>query len=161
MSDSKAEETPVVADEVAKGTKRSAEEASSEVSAITKKVCEELKEENELLVELIVEQLGAEEAEKLLAKAQEVEKSEEGIKTADGSRRKTPGGVYFHLAKDAIGAGKFNVLTARVRKQRKLEKKANEQDKPKEEAKEEAAKEEAAKEEETKEEAAKEEENKE
>ncbi|GBG28514.1 Hypothetical Protein FCC1311_047372 [Hondaea fermentalgiana] len=156
MSETKApEETPAAAaaaaeapaaeakaPEATKGTKRvAAAEAgdegalSPELEALKKRICEELEESNAFLVQLILEQVGLEDGEKLLAKTHEVVKSEEGIKTADGERRKTPGGVYFHLARDQLGAGKFNVLTHRVRKQRRLDKKsAEEAAKPAEEA---------------------------
>mmetsp|Transcript_16376 Transcript_16376/g.20250 ORF Transcript_16376/g.20250 Transcript_16376/m.20250 type:complete len:148 (-) Transcript_16376:811-1254(-) len=86
------------------------------------KLCEELQEENKHLFSLVYKKIGSEEFQKLLEKTKEVEKGE-GIKTADGSRKKTPGGVFLHLARDKVGKSEFSKICNLNQKEKKRLKK--------------------------------------
>mmetsp|Transcript_9320 Transcript_9320/g.16356 ORF Transcript_9320/g.16356 Transcript_9320/m.16356 type:complete len:180 (-) Transcript_9320:347-886(-) len=111
------------------------------LDAVCEKICSELKEENTSLIRTLLDKMGKTTGEELLAEALELEKGE-GIKTADGERRKTPGGVFLHLARDKIGRTLFNGICQENHKRQKAEKgsskKTKEEEKPAEKATEEA-----------------------
>jgi len=62
-----------------------------------------------LQLNLIVEHLGAEFAEALLAEVQQIEVNG-GMITANGKRRRTPGGVYFYLARQRATADQRRLI---------------------------------------------------
>lgn len=97
----------------------------AEVEKLVKSIGEKLQESNTELVEALIMRIGLEKGQELLEKTLEVEKGE-GIKTADGERRKTAGGVFLHLARDEVGRAVFNSLSSRIHKRRKKEKSKNE-----------------------------------
>lgn len=60
-------------------------------------------------IRLVVTHLGAEFAERMLARTQEIEAAG-GLPTNDGHRRRTPGGVYLHLVREAISDDQRRVV---------------------------------------------------
>jgi phosphorylated adapter RNA export protein len=101
---------------------------AGEVDKLVKSISEKLDEANVVFVEMLIRRMGLEKGQELLDKTLELEKGE-GITTADGSRRKSPGGVFLHLAKDEVGKSVFNGLSNRLHKKRKQEKKTAEESK--------------------------------
>lgn len=67
-----------------------------------KKACEELKEPNDHLFQLVFNEIGEGGFQELFDRTKEIEKKDEGILTADKSRRKSPGGVFLHLAREKV-----------------------------------------------------------
>lgn len=84
---------------------------------VTKQICKSLAEENVPLISLIVQELGddGKSALKMLQKTKKIERGK-GIKTADGERRKSPGGVFLHLSKESLGIEKFKQLCKEANK---------------------------------------------
>jgi hypothetical protein len=62
-------------------------------------------------IERIINYLGVDTAHELLQKALQIE-DEGGMLTTDGKRRRTPGGVYFHLVREATPAEIHRVIWA-------------------------------------------------
>jgi hypothetical protein len=75
-----------------------------DVKTIAADIAQQLDETNPIAIEQIeriVEHLGAEAAQAFLREALEVE-AQGGMMLPDGSRRRTPGGVFFYIAKGRI-----------------------------------------------------------
>ena len=70
-----------------------------------------LAEENDVSVALSVDALGVPGATALLRRTLALEATG-GMPTADGGRRRTPGGVYFALLRDAVSAEAFKAIFA-------------------------------------------------
>ena len=87
------------------------EKKKEDCEKVTKEICKALKEDNVALVSLIVKEFedSGKTGLKLLAKTKKIERGK-GIKTADGERRMSPGGVFLHIAKEALGIEKFKQL---------------------------------------------------
>src|SRR5829696_7384781 len=62
-------------------------------------------------IERIINHLGIEAANDLVEKALEIE-AEGGMLTTDGQRRRTPGGVYFHLVREVTPAELHKIIWA-------------------------------------------------
>jgi len=109
-------------------TKRPAEndEGTEKEVTLATKICKDLEEKSENMVQFLVKTIGCEKAEALLSETVQIEKGD-GMKTADGERRRTPGGVYLQLAKEFLGVGAYNELVNKDKKRRKLEKKKQSQ----------------------------------
>jgi hypothetical protein len=62
-------------------------------------------------IERIINHLGVDTANELLEKALDIE-AEGGMLTTDGQRRRTPGGVYFHLVREITPAELHRIIWA-------------------------------------------------
>jgi hypothetical protein len=71
-----------------------------ETRALTQRIAKALNEPNVELIEKVVEVVGPQKAAKIFAKAAKLYKS--GVKTLDGSRKRTPGGCFFYVAKGVL-----------------------------------------------------------
>lgn len=71
----------------------------SKEAVVAQQIADRLKEPKKDLLERVVHILGEEKAQQLLNMAEDVE-SAGGLMTYDKSRRRTPGGVFFHLLKN-------------------------------------------------------------
>lgn len=79
-------------------------ESIAQPDDLTAIIATQLNEPNTKLIRQIIEASGPEQAQTHLAATLEIEAG--GMMTADGSRRRTPGGVFFLLAKKGH-AGQF------------------------------------------------------
>lgn len=93
----------------------------AELSEEVEKVCKDLKEENRHLMKLIYESIGLKKMNNLLEKTEEVEKGE-GIKTDDGLRRRTRGGVFLYFVREEMGKEAFMSLVKQNQRERKKQK---------------------------------------
>mmetsp|Transcript_6258 Transcript_6258/g.7186 ORF Transcript_6258/g.7186 Transcript_6258/m.7186 type:complete len:268 (+) Transcript_6258:53-856(+) len=99
------------------------ESAGSALHDQVKEACTELNENNKELVAQIHKRVGSDKFADLVKETLSIEASE-GMKTADGSRRRTPGGVFMYLASNEIGKSDFNRMCSANRKaKRKLKQK--------------------------------------
>jgi len=73
----------------------------NESTEVARQIAERLGEPNLELIERIVGRIGAEQTWALLAETLRIEAAG-GLLTADGTRRRTPGGVFFHLTRGRI-----------------------------------------------------------
>jgi hypothetical protein len=64
-------------------------------------IAEVLKEENTSLITAIIEVIGVERTKEFLQKALDIEAAG-GMLTKDGARRRTPGGLFFHLVRGGL-----------------------------------------------------------
>lgn len=71
------------------------------INELTKDIAERLAEPNVNLLRTIIEAVGPEQAQALLAQTLEIEAGE-GLMLKDGSRRRTPGGVFMYLARRSM-----------------------------------------------------------
>ncbi len=81
-------------------------DSPEEVNAAVKQIATALTEENTYLIKRIVNEIGVERSMQIFDKAVEVEAGE-GIMTRDGSRRRTPGGVFFFLVRGRISKEQY------------------------------------------------------
>lgn len=70
-------------------------------TAIVTEIAQALSERNTAEVRSVVTALGADRARELVRQALEVE-AQGGMMTANGKRRRTPGGIFFHLVRASI-----------------------------------------------------------
>lgn len=77
--------------------------------ALARRITEALGETNSHLVRRVVETFGAETSEQLLAETQRIEAAG-GELVASGKRRRTPGGVFFRLARSAATAEQRKII---------------------------------------------------
>ena len=71
------------------------------INELTKEIAERLAEPNVALLHTIIEAVGPEQAQALFAQTLEIEAGE-GLMLKDGSRRRTPGGVFMFLARGTM-----------------------------------------------------------
>jgi len=71
------------------------------ISELTNDIAGRLAESNVALLRTIIEAVGLEQAQALLAQTLEIEAGE-GLMLKDGSRRRTPGGVFMYLARGSM-----------------------------------------------------------
>lgn len=71
------------------------------INELTKDIAERLAEPNVVLLRTIIEAVGPEQTQALLAQTLEIEAGE-GLMLKDGSRRRTPGGVFMFLARRSM-----------------------------------------------------------
>lgn len=71
------------------------------INELTKDIAERLAEPNVALLRTIIEAVGPEQAQTLLAQTLEIEAGA-GLMLKDGSRRRTPGGVFMFLARSSM-----------------------------------------------------------
>eukprot|EP00924_Labyrinthula_sp_SR-Ha-C_P008191 snap_masked-scaffold_11-processed-gene-5.34-mRNA-1 protein AED:1.00 eAED:1.00 QI:0/-1/0/0/-1/1/1/0/175 len=90
-----------------------------DMRALEKRICKELQCSNSLLVRLVLKEIGNYDVCKTMLKQTHRLEKGNGIRTADNSRRKTPGGVFFHLAMNRLGKKKFNQVNKLCDKYRK------------------------------------------
>jgi hypothetical protein len=88
------------------------------VQAMTREIAETLSEPNTRLVKRVVQEIGAERARAFLARTLAVE-AEGGLLIEDGSRRRTPGGVFFYLVRSGISPEERKRLWPRGRRKGK------------------------------------------
>ena len=110
-------------------TEASDEEESKKIkvhdsSELKTKICKDLDESNDHMIGLVVDQLGFPASTELFGKALEMHQSEEGVLLADGSGKKTAGGIFFQLARDSMGRSDFNRLSKLNCKHRRSVKKS-------------------------------------
>jgi hypothetical protein len=74
---------------------------SSDIGRIAKDVCNQLNEPKVSLMRRAVDNVGCEMVSNLAVEVQNIE-SKGGMQTADGSRRRTPGGVFWALFKQRV-----------------------------------------------------------
>jgi len=75
----------------------------------THAACTQLREKNCTLVREVIRRIGARGVRRLVAETMRVQRSG-GLMTADGARRRTPGGVFFHLLRDAMPPDEYREL---------------------------------------------------
>ena len=71
------------------------------IDPLTTEIAQSLNEPNVMLVDRVVKGLGAERAHAFWQQALEIE-ANGGLMTADGQRRRTPGGVFFQLVRKGV-----------------------------------------------------------
>jgi hypothetical protein len=71
-----------------------------DAKVLSKQIATTLNEPNSGLVRRVIQVIGAERAQECLQKALEIE-TNGGMLTKDGSRRRTPGGVFFQVVREA------------------------------------------------------------
>jgi hypothetical protein len=81
-------------------------------------IARQMQERNIGLVLDIVQAVGVSVALDLLRRTKEVER-EGGLPVADGTRRKSTGGVYFHFARETVGHEAYALISARDNRRRK------------------------------------------
>lgn len=99
----------------------------------TKDICEQLNETKKAArgqVRRLVEFAGIELAQDILRQTLEIE-GQGGMMTADGSRRRTPGGVFFYLAHQQVPASVRRKIFWRGRKKKQAKKPEAEAEAPK------------------------------
>jgi hypothetical protein len=74
---------------------------ATEQGEIVRQIAEQLHEPNVPLVALVVDRLGEDAALGFLRQTLEIE-AQGGLLIASGKRRRTPGGVFFHLVKQSL-----------------------------------------------------------
>src|SRR5690348_17061273 len=77
------------------------DESTTHPDDLTTIIATQLNESNTRLIQQIIEAIGPEATQAHLRQALEVE-ANGGMLTADGRRRRTPGGVFFLLARKAM-----------------------------------------------------------
>lgn len=92
---------------------------AGDMRALEERICKELQETNYILVRLILKEIGNYEVCKMMLKQTHRLEKGNGIRTADNKRRKTPGGVFFHLAQNRLGQKRFNQLNKQCTKIKK------------------------------------------
>lgn len=102
-----------------------APEQKNEYETVAAEICEALGEKDykpKRQIYLVVEQCGIDFARKVLEDTQEIE-AKGGMLTHEGTRRRTPGGVYFHLAREGMDHDSRQLIfySWRVTSQRQLE----------------------------------------
>lgn len=90
-----------------------------DMRALEKRICKELQETNYILVRLLLKEIGDYDTCKMMLKQTHRLEKGNGIRTADNKRRKSPGGVYFHLACNRLGQKKWNQLNKHCNKIKK------------------------------------------
>lgn len=73
----------------------------SDITVVTQEIAAALAESNTELIGKIVEVIGDERAQEFLQRALAVEE-QGGLMTTDQSRRRTPGGVFFHMVRGGL-----------------------------------------------------------
>ena len=73
---------------------------TTETQALIQRIAKALNEPNIELIEKVVEVAGPQKAAKIFVKSAKLYKT--GVKTLDGSRKRTPGGCFFYAAKAAL-----------------------------------------------------------
>lgn len=86
------------------------DEHQGDMRALEKRICKELQETNYILVRLLLKEIGNYDTCKMMLKQTHRLEKGNGIRTADNKRRKSPGGVYFHLGCNRIGQKRWNKL---------------------------------------------------
>ncbi len=81
---------------------------------LAREIAARLEEPNAELIAVIIEQIGAARAQALLQQTLAVE-ADGGLLVRNGKRRRTPGGVFFKLAKDATTPEQRSVIWPRKR----------------------------------------------
>lgn len=71
------------------------------INELTENIATRLAEPNIPLLRIIIESVGLEQAQELLAQTLEIEAGD-GLMLKDGSRRRTPGGVFMYLARSSM-----------------------------------------------------------
>lgn len=88
-----------------------------ELEAVVSQICSVLLEDNQISVRLAVQALGLHAARRLRDETLKIE-DEGGLFTADGERRRSPGGVFFELLKGRVDKDTFKNIFAHQTKAR-------------------------------------------
>jgi hypothetical protein len=92
-------------------------------ATVTQEIAQALGEPNSGLIRRVVEAIGAARAMELLIQAQDVEAAG-GLMTSDGSRRRTPGGVFFHLVRQSATPAENGLIWTQTKRRRRPVRKA-------------------------------------
>lgn len=92
-------------------------------ATVTQEIAQALGEPNSGLIRRVVEAIGAGRSMELLRQAQEVEAAG-GVMTSDGRRRRTPGGVFFHLVRKAATPTEHALIWLPTQRRRRTVRKA-------------------------------------
>lgn len=95
---------------------------NADISEDLKKLCDKLKETNLHLMKLIYDEIGFKSMTEYVSEVEKIEKKD-GLLTADKERKRTSGGIFFHLVRQKLGRDKFNFLVKLNQKERKRQKK--------------------------------------
>ena len=82
---------------------------------LTQHIADTLQERNHSLIEKIVYTIGVERTQEFLQKTLEIEAAG-GQKTADGSRRRSPGGVFFYMVRTSLPQEERKQIWSNTRK---------------------------------------------
>ena len=95
------------------------DEHHGDMRALEQRICKELQEMNYILVRLALKEIGNYDTCKMMLKQVHRLEKGNGIRTADNKRRKTPGGVFFHLCGNRLGQTRWNQLNKQCNKIKK------------------------------------------
>lgn len=87
---------------------------------LIKNVADTLKEDNHTLIKKVVYIIGSERTQGFLQKTLEIEASG-GMMTADGARRRSPGGVFFYIVRTGLPAEERKQIWSNTRKKKQAE----------------------------------------
>mmetsp|Transcript_16873 Transcript_16873/g.19079 ORF Transcript_16873/g.19079 Transcript_16873/m.19079 type:complete len:175 (-) Transcript_16873:741-1265(-) len=96
------------------------DEGESTLDELAVRICKDLKEDNRTLVDLLLNEVGDYDTGMMLYKQTLRLEKGKGSMTADGKRRRTPGGTFLHLCSNRIGQKRYKELNKQCNKIKKL-----------------------------------------
>jgi phosphorylated adapter RNA export protein len=87
---------------------------------LTQHIADTLQERNHGLIKKIVYTIGVERTQEFLQKTLEIEAAG-GQKTADGSRHRSPGGIFFYLVRTGLPKEERKQIWSNTRKKKQAE----------------------------------------
>mmetsp|Transcript_3831 Transcript_3831/g.4291 ORF Transcript_3831/g.4291 Transcript_3831/m.4291 type:complete len:180 (+) Transcript_3831:262-801(+) len=96
------------------------DEGESTLDELAVRICKDLKEDNRTLVDLLLNEIGDYNTGMMLYKQTLRLEKGKGVMTADGSRRRTPGGVFMHLCANRVGHKRYKELNKQCNKIKKI-----------------------------------------